>query len=116
MTFNTSVSPFLLTSCLSPHLSISAAKSLSSDHAQKTSTATIKHLAEERPVFVFTNVTNFLLANLISSLDLAPHDLMGWNKSSRAVSNIYCPMIYSVQQESCSSKTQHIKTVIELNK
>lgn len=43
----------------SSHFSISEAKSLSSEHPQKPSTTTtIKHLAEERPIFVFINVTN----------------------------------------------------------
>lgn len=78
--------PFLLTSCPSAHLSISEAKSLSSEHPQKpstTTTTTIKHLAVERPVFVFTkNVTNpmephsFLLTNQIRAFGVWL--ILGW--------------------------------------
>lgn len=56
MRFNTSIFPFLPASCPSSHLSIQEVKSLSREHPQKpssTTTTTVKHLAVERPVFVF---------------------------------------------------------------
>lgn len=52
---------YFLSSLLPAHLRIfpSQAKSLSSQHPRKPSTTIlIKHLAVERPIFVFTNVTN----------------------------------------------------------
>lgn len=75
MRFNTCVFPFLLASWPVAHLSISEAKSLSSDYPPKPSTTiTIKHLAAEPPIFVFTNMTNlmephsFLTTNQIRAL------------------------------------------------
>lgn len=69
MFFNTSIFPVLTTSCLFAQLSISEAKSLSKP---STTTATIKHLAVQRPISVFTNVTNSMEPNIISSNQISP--------------------------------------------
>lgn len=97
MRFNTCIFPFLPTSCPSAHLSISEAKSLSSEHPQKpssTTTTTIKHLAVERPIFVFTNVTNpmephsFLPTNQIRALAWF---ILGWFPYGKVLPRCFDP-------------------------
>lgn len=120
---------YFLSSLLPAHLLIfpSQAKSLSSQHPRKPSTTIlIKHLAVERPIFVFTNVTNpmephfFLPTNQIRALvwfirgQVAHKKVfcLSWTEAGSKL--IFCSVHSLVEPKSLGKKMQHLLCVCEI--